>query len=89
MHVSPEAGGHVIQTDKQDHDVDFTGRDIDVAADEAGCAIVGAGPAGLMLGLLLARAGIAVTVLEITTSTGSLLLLHAETVTKGWVEGDP
>ncbi|MCK0197156.1 FAD-dependent oxidoreductase [Ancylobacter sp. 6x-1] len=31
---------------------------------ETGCAIVGAGPAGLLLGLLLARAGIAVTVLE-------------------------
>ncbi|MFK8251004.1 FAD-dependent oxidoreductase [Ancylobacter terrae] len=29
-----------------------------------GCAIVGAGPAGLMLGLLLARAGIDVTVIE-------------------------
>jgi 2-polyprenyl-6-methoxyphenol hydroxylase-like FAD-dependent oxidoreductase len=29
-----------------------------------GCAIVGAGPAGLMLGLLLARSGIDVTVLE-------------------------
>lgn len=28
------------------------------------CAIVGAGPAGLVLGLLLARAGVAVTVLE-------------------------
>ncbi|MGV1793465.1 FAD-dependent oxidoreductase [Rhizobium sp. A37_96] len=31
---------------------------------ETGCAIVGAGPAGLMLGLLLARAGVEVTVLE-------------------------
>jgi 2-polyprenyl-6-methoxyphenol hydroxylase-like FAD-dependent oxidoreductase len=31
---------------------------------ETGCAIVGAGPAGLMLGLLLARGGIDVTVLE-------------------------
>lgn len=29
-----------------------------------GCAIVGAGPAGLMLGLLLARAGVDVTVVE-------------------------
>lgn len=28
------------------------------------CCIVGAGPAGLMLGLLLARAGVAVTVIE-------------------------
>lgn len=28
------------------------------------CAIVGGGPAGLVLGLLLARAGVAVTVLE-------------------------
>ncbi|MBS7537766.1 FAD-dependent oxidoreductase [Ancylobacter lacus] len=31
---------------------------------ETACAIVGAGPGGLMLGLLLARAGVAVTVLE-------------------------
>jgi 2-polyprenyl-6-methoxyphenol hydroxylase-like FAD-dependent oxidoreductase len=31
---------------------------------ETNCAIVGAGPAGLMLGLLLARAGIDVTVIE-------------------------
>jgi 2-polyprenyl-6-methoxyphenol hydroxylase-like FAD-dependent oxidoreductase len=31
---------------------------------KTGCAIVGAGPAGLMLGLLLARSGIDVTVLE-------------------------
>jgi 2-polyprenyl-6-methoxyphenol hydroxylase-like FAD-dependent oxidoreductase len=31
---------------------------------ETHCAVVGAGPAGLMLGLLLARAGIEVTVLE-------------------------
>ncbi len=31
---------------------------------ETGCAIVGACPAGLMLGLLLARAGVDVTVLE-------------------------
>src|SRR5215471_1605507 len=29
-----------------------------------GCAIVGCGPAGAMLGLLLARAGVSVTVLE-------------------------
>jgi NADPH-dependent 2,4-dienoyl-CoA reductase/sulfur reductase-like enzyme len=28
------------------------------------CAIVGGGPAGMMLGLLLARAGVPVTVLE-------------------------
>lgn len=28
------------------------------------CAIVGAGPAGMMLGLLLARAGVNVTVVE-------------------------
>jgi 2-polyprenyl-6-methoxyphenol hydroxylase-like FAD-dependent oxidoreductase len=28
------------------------------------CCFVGAGPAGLMLGLLLARAGVEVTVLE-------------------------
>lgn len=39
-------------------------RGVGVDADEVRCAIVGAGPAGLMLGLLLARAGIAVTVLE-------------------------
>ena len=31
---------------------------------ETNCAVVGAGPAGLMLGLLLARAGIDVTVIE-------------------------
>ena len=31
---------------------------------ETNCAIVGAGPAGLMLGLLLARAGIDVTIIE-------------------------
>jgi 2-polyprenyl-6-methoxyphenol hydroxylase-like FAD-dependent oxidoreductase len=31
---------------------------------ETGCAIVGAGPAGLMLGLMLARAGVDVTVIE-------------------------
>ncbi|OLP51732.1 hypothetical protein BJF91_16365 [Allorhizobium taibaishanense] len=31
---------------------------------ETACAIVGAGPAGLMLGLMLARAGVDVTVLE-------------------------
>jgi 2-polyprenyl-6-methoxyphenol hydroxylase-like FAD-dependent oxidoreductase len=31
---------------------------------ETGCAIVGAGPAGLMLGLLLARDGVDVTVIE-------------------------
>ncbi|APU17181.1 2-polyprenyl-6-methoxyphenol hydroxylase-like oxidoreductase [Actinoalloteichus sp. GBA129-24] len=31
---------------------------------EATCVVVGGGPAGMMLGLLLARAGIAVTVLE-------------------------
>src|SRR5512132_2993551 len=31
---------------------------------ETGCAIVGAGPAGLMLSLLLARAGVPVTLLE-------------------------
>src|SRR4051794_13560223 len=34
------------------------------AADRTSCVVAGGGPAGLMLGLLLARAGIAVTVLE-------------------------
>src|SRR5580692_9375671 len=33
-------------------------------ADKTTCCIVGGGPAGVMLGLLLARAGIRVTVLE-------------------------
>ena len=33
-------------------------------APTTGCAIVGGGPAGMMLGLLLARAGVQVTVLE-------------------------
>ncbi|MET1021140.1 MAG: FAD-dependent oxidoreductase [Arthrobacter sp.] len=32
--------------------------------DKTGCAVVGGGPAGMMLGLLLARAGVQVTVLE-------------------------
>ena len=32
--------------------------------DTADCAIVGGGPAGIMAGLLLARAGVEVTVLE-------------------------
>src|ERR671921_534454 len=32
--------------------------------ERTGCAVVGGGPAGMMLGLLLARAGVAVTVLE-------------------------
>ncbi|MCG2620591.1 FAD-dependent oxidoreductase [Arthrobacter sp. I2-34] len=36
----------------------------DAAADRTTCVVVGGGPAGMMLGLLLARAGIAVTVLE-------------------------
>jgi 2-polyprenyl-6-methoxyphenol hydroxylase-like FAD-dependent oxidoreductase len=31
---------------------------------ETKCCIVGGGPAGMMLGFLLARAGVAVTVLE-------------------------
>jgi 2-polyprenyl-6-methoxyphenol hydroxylase-like FAD-dependent oxidoreductase len=35
-----------------------------VAAERTGCVVVGGGPAGLVLGLLLARAGVAVTVLE-------------------------
>src|SRR4051794_30244250 len=34
------------------------------ATDRTTCVVAGGGPAGLMLGLLLARAGIAVTVLE-------------------------
>jgi 2-polyprenyl-6-methoxyphenol hydroxylase-like FAD-dependent oxidoreductase len=33
-------------------------------ADTTTCAIIGGGPAGMVLGLLLARAGIVVTVLE-------------------------
>ena len=33
-------------------------------AERTGCVVVGGGPAGLVLGLLLARAGVAVTVLE-------------------------
>src|SRR2546427_8424939 len=32
--------------------------------EKTGCAVVGGGPAGMMLGLLLARAGVQVTVLE-------------------------
>nr|WP_281355365.1 FAD-dependent monooxygenase [Pseudarthrobacter psychrotolerans] len=32
--------------------------------ERTGCAVVGGGPAGMMLGLLLARAGVKVTVLE-------------------------
>ncbi|MEJ1179506.1 MULTISPECIES: FAD-dependent oxidoreductase [unclassified Pseudarthrobacter] len=32
--------------------------------EQTGCAVVGGGPAGMMLGLLLARAGVGVTVLE-------------------------
>jgi 2-polyprenyl-6-methoxyphenol hydroxylase-like FAD-dependent oxidoreductase len=35
-----------------------------VAVERTGCVVVGGGPAGLVLGLLLARAGVAVTVLE-------------------------
>ena len=35
-----------------------------MAMDKTGCAVVGGGPAGMMLGLLLARAGVQVTVLE-------------------------
>jgi 2-polyprenyl-6-methoxyphenol hydroxylase-like FAD-dependent oxidoreductase len=34
------------------------------ATERTGCVVVGGGPAGLVLGLLLARAGVAVTVLE-------------------------
>ncbi|HTM83852.1 MAG TPA: FAD-dependent oxidoreductase [Mycobacterium sp.] len=37
---------------------------MDATPDPTSCAIVGAGPAGMVLGLLLARAGVAVTVLE-------------------------
>src|SRR3712207_2941524 len=33
-------------------------------ADQIDCCVVGGGPAGMMLGLLLARAGVAVTVME-------------------------
>lgn len=39
-------------------------RDDDTVNDTTTCAIVGGGPAGMVLGLLLARAGIEVTVLE-------------------------
>ena len=39
-------------------------RDDDSVNDTTTCAIVGGGPAGMVLGLLLARAGIEVTVLE-------------------------
>src|SRR5918998_2452292 len=35
-----------------------------VAEEHTCCVVVGGGPAGLVLGLLLARAGVAVTVLE-------------------------
>lgn len=35
-----------------------------MAMEKTGCAVVGGGPAGMMLGLLLARAGVRVTVLE-------------------------
>ena len=34
------------------------------AAETTTCVIAGGGPAGMMLGLLLARAGVAVTVME-------------------------
>src|SRR6201986_931184 len=36
----------------------------EMAAVETGCCIVGGGPAGVMLGYLLARKGVEVTVLE-------------------------
>jgi 2-polyprenyl-6-methoxyphenol hydroxylase-like FAD-dependent oxidoreductase len=42
----------------------MTASDIASRSMETGCAIVGAGPAGLMLGLLLARDGVDVTVVE-------------------------
>ncbi len=35
-----------------------------MAMEKTGCVVVGGGPAGMMLGLLLARAGVQVTVLE-------------------------
>lgn len=41
-----------------------TANDTSVPEERTTCAIVGGGPAGLVLGLLLARAGVAVTVLE-------------------------
>ena len=37
---------------------------IDPVPDQTGCVIAGGGPAGMMLGLLLARAGVDVTVME-------------------------
>ncbi|MGH6881203.1 MAG: FAD-dependent monooxygenase, partial [Hypericibacter sp.] len=36
----------------------------DIVSIKTGCCIVGGGPAGMMLGLMLARAGVEVTVLE-------------------------
>ncbi|WP_297253283.1 FAD-dependent oxidoreductase [Bosea sp. (in: a-proteobacteria)] len=54
----------MIQSDEADRAGDPTSGGVGAAADETRCVIVGAGPAGLMLGLLLARAGVAVTVLE-------------------------
>lgn len=42
----------------------MTGDAVTARTVDTGCVIVGAGPAGLMLGLLLARAGVDVTVIE-------------------------
>jgi 2-polyprenyl-6-methoxyphenol hydroxylase-like FAD-dependent oxidoreductase len=39
-------------------------RRVPPASDETTCLIAGGGPAGMMLGLLLARAGVKVTVME-------------------------
>jgi 2-polyprenyl-6-methoxyphenol hydroxylase-like FAD-dependent oxidoreductase len=39
-------------------------RRVPAAFDEMTCLIAGGGPAGMMLGLLLARAGVKVTVME-------------------------
>ena len=44
--------------------VRWPGRWRDVASEQATCVVVGGGPAGMVLGLLLARAGVEVSVLE-------------------------
>jgi 2-polyprenyl-6-methoxyphenol hydroxylase-like FAD-dependent oxidoreductase len=51
-----ELSEHTMEQDREAGEV--------ASAHETGCCIVGAGPAGAVLGLLLARAGVAVTLLE-------------------------